>query len=241
MDEVDVLADELALFAVDEEMALHPELLSQKESLLKRKSGQIKEELLSAKVKFEDNLVLATTLLQHWFKQLPSDEKELFKRESEKVVEISKRPDFEERWTDPLIEPSLTYQAILGLSDAFMQSIFHEAERLQKAGSHLEALALFQFISLLNAYYFPSLLGSGFSHLKLGHLEEAQNLFDIALVMASDEPKCYYFSALCNFLRKEKYNAKTFCDAGLEFAHKQHNADWVHQLEKLKSLIDHMP
>lgn len=215
--EVKELAHEMAVELVEEQLARHPQLQPQRSFLLTKREEEIKHELQEAQNRFSDSIQRALHLLS------PNT----FPTEFQLLKTL---PSF--NW--------LEYGAPITVSEDFLTYLFHEGERWQKEEKYPEALCLFQLQGLLNPSHFLPYLHAGYCHFKMGHLDQARELFDLAVSLSPHEPKCYYFSSLIRMILQQKSEAEAICESGLKEAYKQHNTDWIHQLSLLKELI-HKP
>lgn len=231
-------SEELAENMVEEQITLKPELYSIKSSLIKQKIADIENQVLNFEADVEKQTIHAVEILRAWFKNLPQEQQAIFQKELDHIQAVCNDPNFENLLTDLLFnEENETNENIFGISDNFLNSIFQEALRIQKENRHEDTITLCMFISFFNKKFYAHLFAAGYSHLQLGHIEEAQNLFDATLVLAPNEPKFFYFSSLCNLMGNRKENAQVFCEAGLHIAQNNNDLVWLENFKKLNELI----
>ena len=230
------IAEELAVQDLDEELERHPELLREKEHILKTKIGEYEAELEAKAKENERNMQVAGEVMHVWFNELPKEEQDKFKNEIDKVRETFLKEDFSEKLLGVLLNPNPTpLQKMLNLSDDFILSLFKKGQQLQEAGNHTDAISLYKFLLILNPFFIDLYHSLGYSIASLNDLDEAQQYYDFSIVLAPEDPKGYYLSALCNKFRKEEGNAKTLCQVGLELSSAL--PEWQKKFEELSKSL----
>ena len=232
----------IAVDRVNEELAHHPELLAQKEVLLKVKENEVKGDIEGELNEILYDLTQAEEFLIGWFQQIPPEKREALRKEFKRAGEI-----FQSEWFQKSLKVSMEnplerespLQKVLKLSDSTLQTIYEAGCHLQREGDFQTARAIFRFLVFLNPLVADFWICLGFCFSNLRNFDQAFQSYQFALELEPQQPNGLYFSAV-NFTLQEEYDkAHEYCDKGLTLINGHDTLpQWKPTLLELKQFID---
>ena len=231
-DDYERYLEELAQLKTEEEIAHHPELAKEKDALLRQKLEELKHTFQEKNARDAEELKKAGQVLIDWISTLPVDEKEKISLE---LSQINKKISSDDFAFKEFIKGEFSLQQLLEVSDELIQKIYHRAVHLQKEGHHLDASALLKFLILLNPFLADFWIGMGYSSMNVNELDEAKQYLDTAISIDPNNPRTYYFAAVCSKLMKDQVAAMNYCKEGLQLSNQEWNPIFNKLMNTLKS------
>lgn len=228
-------AEEIAELLIEQELALHPEMVAQKHLMLEGKIGDLKNIIDSQFQEIMTDIQTACEYLSKWMENEPLVKKDRLKEEFKRAQQILNSEEFKDFILSSLEyseECDATLQQLFGISDQTLEEIYAIAHNLQKKeGDYSTSKALFRFLTILNPTLEDLWIGFGFSLMHLDQFTESYFCFDYARLLNPGSPAPLYFSTICALLEKEPDKADAYFEAGIRLAKTE---EWQKRFQEIE-------
>jgi tetratricopeptide (TPR) repeat protein len=220
-EELTSIAVRLATEAVDEEIAHHPELFSQRETLISSKTKRFAHEIEGENSDLLDEIDRAAKLIQDYFATYPTNEREaLF----EKLYLAQDESD-----------PNKTLQENMGLPEEVMQAIYGYGVEMQNRDNHPDAAAIFKFLITLNPFIADFWTALGMSQICQHKDIPALKSFENSLKINPENLRSYYFIAYTQHLLKDDSASLATLEEGLKLTESPTYEEWGPILQEIQT------
>lgn len=210
--ELKEMAKNAASELVDREIAHHPELIGQRETLLEGKSKQLEKEIKKKNEDLIQELNLASALVKEYLTTLPPD---VINPYLEKLSTVQKSDD-----------PNKTLQEQTGVPNDIMQLIYKYGMDLQKDQDFSSSSAIFKFLIVLNPLVADFWTALGYCQIMLEDPREALKSFRNSLLNDPDNLRAFYFFAYTHQLLNDHASALATVEEALKQTHNPKFAEW---------------
>jgi tetratricopeptide (TPR) repeat protein len=228
-EELSQLAKQLASTQLDEEIAHHPELFPQRETLLRSKSKRIEKEIKEKNNDLFSDLNSASILIKDYFLSLPPTESEPLLEKLSHAQQL-----LEEEIPQ---DPNKTLQEKLALPEEILQAIYSFAIDLQKKERHKDAADVLKFLIVLNPLISDFWIALGFSQLCLNFTQEALKSFSLSLTNDPSNLRSYYFIAYTHRLLNDEASSLAITEEALALKDNPTYSEWEPTFTEIKSIL----
>ena len=234
--DISKIADELAEELIDTEIARHPEMVSQRDTLLKSKKHEALNLVRNAVDEVMNDVKNAYVSIGDWIERLPQEEKERVEKEFEIAASLAATDDFSKYLEDLAEEKTATtLQSALKFSQETIKGLFDLGYTFQKEQEFTKAREIFRLLSLLNPSVTEIWIQLGYAFMSLSQFPEAEQSFQTASQIDPDNPIGLYYLMLCFCHQDNMADALLICDEGLKLS--KTNLEWQKSFMEVKPTL----
>lgn len=235
------ISKEVAQEKIDEELTHHPELVQERDRLIKIKEQEAENEISQCILEVIEDLKVAGECLVEWFQRLPPEKNEALKKEFKRAAEIFPSEWFQKQLKEYLDNPTergSPLQKLLKISDSTLQVVYEAGCHLQKEKDFIRGRAVFRFLAFINSNIPDFWICLGYCFTNLMNYSEAQASYRIAQNLDPKDPNSFYFSAVNYVMQHDYQNALDSCEKGITLINgEEHLQHWHQTIGELKTYI----